>query len=447
MKICMIGTGYVGLVSGACLADFGHEVTCVDIDADRVRVLREGGIPIYEPGLSDVVARNVSASRLAFTTDVGRAVREADVVFIAVGTPSLPDGGTDLSYVFDAARDVARNLHGYTVVVQKSTAPVGTARRVGETLAAEAPEGAEFDVVANPEFLREGSAVEDFMRPNRVVIGAESDRAREMMRQVYNPLYLLETPIVATGLETAEMIKYASNAFLATKISFINEIAAICERVGANVDDVARGMGLDGRIGRKFLHAGVGYGGSCLPKDVASLLHVAREHGYDAPLVSAAHEINRQLVDRAIDKLRDAVGGELRGRTVALLGLAFKPNTDDLREAPSLRLVDALVAEGARVKAYDPIAVENFRRTPHGDAIEYGRNAYDAAEDADAVILVTEWNEFRELDFERLRRLMAGNAFVDCRNVYTPERMEAAGFVYRSFGRGHASGRGPGGAR
>ncbi len=447
MKICMIGTGYVGLVSGACLADFGHEVTCVDIDAERVRVLNDGGIPIYEPGLSDVVARNVAASRLAFTTDVGPAVRGADVAFVAVGTPSRPDGETDLSYVFAAARDVARHLDGYTVVVQKSTAPVGTARRVGEILAAEAPDGSAFDVVANPEFLREGSAVEDFMRPNRVVIGAESDRARDVMRQVYNPLYLLETPIVATGLETAEMIKYASNAFLATKISFINEIAHICELVGANVDDVARGMGLDGRIGRKFLHAGVGYGGSCLPKDVASLLRVASERGYDAPLVRAAHEINRALVGRALEKLREALGGRLHGRTVALLGLAFKPNTDDLREAPSLRLVEALVADGARVKAYDPIAVDNFRRTPHGGEVEYGRNAYDAAEDADAVVLVTEWNEFRELDFDRLQRLMAGNVFVDCRNVYTPERMEAAGFVYRSFGRGRVPAPGAGGSR
>jgi UDPglucose 6-dehydrogenase len=351
-RICMIGTGYVGLVTGTCLADFGHTVACVDIDAGRIDRLNDGEMPIYEPGLKEVVGRNRDGGRIRFTTELGDAVRDAEVVFIAVGTPSLDDGGTDLTYVYAAVEDVAKHLDGYTVIVQKSTAPVGTARKVGAAIAGFAPDGAEFDMVSNPEFLREGSAVEDFMRPNRVVIGAETDRAREMMARIYRPLYLLETPIVNTGLETAEMVKYASNSFLATKISFINEMATICELVGANIDDVARGMGLDGRIGRKFLHAGIGYGGSCLPKDVSSLLHVAREHGYEASLVAAANNINEGLVDRAYQKLESALDG-CRGKTVALLGLAFKPNTDDLRVAPSLALVERLVAGGAKVKAFD----------------------------------------------------------------------------------------------
>ena len=436
-RICMIGTGYVGLVSGACLADFGNDVVCVDIDESRIKTLREGEIPIYEPGLKEIVARNVAAGRMEFTTDLAESVSGADVVFIAVGTPSLEDGGTDLSFVFGAAEQLAAHLQGYTVVVQKSTSPVGTARRIGEVIAAAAGKNVEFDVVSNPEFLREGSAIEDFMRPNRVVIGAESERARRMMKQIYSPLYLLETPIVNTTLETAEMIKYASNSFLATKISFINEMATICELVGANVDDVARGMGLDGRIGRKFLHAGIGYGGSCLPKDVSSLIHVAAEHGHDATLIRAAHEINYGLVARAMAKL-EASMGSLEGRTIGLLGLAFKPNTDDLREAPSLRIVDHLVRAGATVKAFDPIASSNFSQTEHGSKVEYCKNAYDTAEDADAVMLVTEWNEFRELDFGRMKRLMRGKTFVDCRNVYTLERIRDAELDYSSFGRGTA---------
>lgn len=430
----MIGTGYVGLVSGACLADFGHSVTCVDIDAARIRMLERGEIPIYEPGLKDVVARNVASERLAFTTDLGGAVKDAEVVFIAVGTPSQDDGGTDLRYVFDAARDVAKHLQDYTVVVQKSTAPAGTARKMAAIIQENKPRGAEFDIVSNPEFLREGSAVGDFMRPDRVVVGAETDRARNVMKQVYRPLYLLETPIVSTTLESAEMIKYASNSFLATKISFINEMARICELVGANVDEVARGMGLDGRIGRKFLHAGIGYGGSCLPKDVSSLIHVAREHGFDAPLVSAAHAINRELTDRALEKLVRALG-DVKDKTVGLLGLAFKPNTDDLREAPAIRLVHGLLSKGARVRVFDPVAMDNFRRTADAP-VEYGKHAYDTAAGCDALVLVTEWNEFRELDFPRLKKLMRGNVFLDCRNVYTRDRVEGQGFVYESFGRG-----------
>jgi UDPglucose 6-dehydrogenase len=435
-KISMIGTGYVGLVSGACLADFGHDVTCVDVDPARIDTLQRGEIPIYEPGLKDVVARNVAAERLRFSSDVAPAVAGADVVFIAVGTPPQADGGTDLRYMFGAARDIAKHLRGYTVVVQKSTAPVGTAREVGRILAQEKAKDAEFDVVYNPEFLREGSAVNDFMRPDRVVVGAESEKPRQVMKQVYRPLYLLETPIVWTNLESAEMIKYASNAYLATKISFINEMARICELTGANVDDVARGMGLDGRIGKKFLHAGVGYGGSCLPKDVASLIHASQSHGYDAPLISAAHAVNSALPRRAMEKLSRALGS-LNGTSIALLGLAFKPNTDDLREAPSLHLVHELLQAGARVRVFDPVAMDNFRK--HIKApVEYGKNAYETASGADAVVLVTEWNEFRELDFQRLKKQMRGNVFVDCRNVYLPARVEGEGFVYESFGRGRA---------
>jgi UDPglucose 6-dehydrogenase len=430
----MIGTGYVGLVSGACLADFGHNVECVDIDESRIVTLNKGEIPIYEPGLKDVVRRNVEADRLCFGTDLERAVRNAGVVFIAVGTPPMEDGGTDMSYVFGAAEELARYLNGYKVVVQKSTAPVGSARRVADVIRRHAPGGSQFDVVSNPEFLREGSAIEDFMRPNRVVIGAETDAARAVMEDVYRPLYLLETPIVSTTLESAEMIKYASNCFLATKISFVNEIAAICEATGAVVDDVARGMGLDGRIGSKFLHAGVGYGGSCLPKDVTSLIHLSRERGYEPRIIAAAHEVNAGLVDRAVDKLTTSLGG-LEGRNVGLLGLAFKPNTDDLREAPSLRIVPQLAAAGAVIKAYDPIAMDNFRLMVKTD-IDYCKNAYDCAEDCDAVMLVTEWNEFRELDLERLKRLMRGDVFIDCRNVYKPARVESFGFRYSSFGRG-----------
>jgi len=434
IKICMIGTGYVGLVSGACLADFGHNVMCVDIDADRIARLLEGEIPIYEPGLKDVVANNVRAERLHFTGDLAAAVHDADVVFIAVGTPSLADGGTDLKYVFDAARDVARHLAQYTVVVQKSTAPVGTARKIAAIIAENKPVDADFDVVSNPEFLREGSAVGDFLQPDRVVIGVASDRAAATMRAVYRPLYERETPIVITALESAEMIKYAANAFLATKISFINEMAHICELVGANIDEVARGMGFDRRIGNKFLHAGIGYGGSCLPKDVSSLIHVANERGYDAPLVSAAHAINHALVERALEKLYHAAG-DVKGKTIGLLGLAFKPNTDDLREAPALRLVHELLKRGARVKVFDPVAMENFKKTVKAP-VEYGRNVYEMAADCDALVLVTEWNEFRELDFSRLKHTMKGNIFIDCRNVYTPERMAAKGFTYESFGRG-----------
>ena len=433
-KICIIGTGYVGLVNGAGLADFGHNVECVDIDESRIETLEKGAIPIYEPGLRDVVSRNVAAGRLNFTTDLEHAVKASAVVFIAVGTPPLEDGRTDMSYVIAAAEGLARHLNGYKVIVQKSTVPVGSTRRVGEIIRTNAPKGAEFDMVSNPEFLREGSALEDFMRPNRVVIGAESDRARDVMKDVYRPLYLLETPIVSTTPESAEMIKYASNAFLATKISFINEVAAICERTGADVDDVARGVGLDGRIGSKFFHAGVGYGGSCLPKDVVSFIHLAREVGYEPRIIDAVHSVNVRLVDRALEKLTRALDG-LEGKSVGVLGLSFKPNTDDLREAPSLSIIEQLISGGASVKVFDPIAMDNFKNLTNFD-VDCCKNAYDCAEDCNAIMLVTEWNEFREFDFDRLKRLMRNHVFIDCRNVYKRERIESYGFVYDSFGRG-----------
>jgi UDPglucose 6-dehydrogenase len=430
----MIGTGYVGLVSGSCLADFGNNVRCVDIDAGRIDMLNEGGIPIYEPGLKELVARNVEGGRLSFTTDLASAVKESDVIFVAVGTPSRPDGSCDLSYMFNVAESVAEHLDGYKVIVSKSTVPVGTTREVAAYLKEHSREGTEFDVVANPEFLREGSAVEDFMRPNRVVIGVESERAMEIMKKVYRPLYLIETPIVFTDLETAELVKHASNAFLATKISFINEIAAISELVGANVDDVAKSMGLDQRIGPKFLHAGVGFGGSCLPKDISSLYHLAVSKGYEPKIIGAISDLNKGLPAKAVQKVRDEIGG-LESKTIGILGLAFKPNTDDLRDAPATSIIEELLEEKANVRVFDPVAMENFEKI-YKFPLDYCKSAYDAAEGCDALMLVTEWNEFRQLDLPRLKELMNRPVFVDCRNVYKPQRMFDAGFRYRSFGRG-----------
>ncbi len=430
----MIGTGYVGLVSGACLADFGNTVWCVDIDEGRIKTLRSGGIPIYEPILKDIVTRNTSAGRLFFTTDLGDAVKNSEVIFIAVGTPPLPDGSSDLSHVFDASRELAGFLNDYKVVVQKSTVPVGTTRQVADVIRKHAPEGADFDMVSNPEFLREGSAIEDFLRPNRVIIGVESERAEEVMKRVYRPLYLLETPVVVTTLEAAELIKYASNAYLATKISFINEIATICELCQANIDDVAKGMGLDGRIGSKFLHAGIGYGGSCLPKDITALIHIAREKGYDPRIIRAAHEVNAGQIEIAFDKLKAEVGS-LEGRTIGILGLSFKPNTDDLREAPALKVLQLLLDAKAQVKVFDPVAMDNLRENS-GLNVEYCKNPYETAENAHALVLITEWNELRELDLERLKRLMLEPVFIDCRNVYKKDRMVQQGFRYNSFGRG-----------
>jgi len=432
-KICMVGTGYVGLVSGACLADFGNRVICVDIDRKRIEDIENGVMPIYEPGLRELVQRNHEAGRLLFTTDLTAAVRDSLVVFCAVGTPMGEDGAADLGAVYQVARDVAGAMQGYTVFVQKSTVPVGTSEAVGRVMREHCAAGIEFDRVSNPEFLREGSAIEDFMRPNRVVIGVESDRAREIMREIYRPLYLLETPIVFTSIRTAELIKYASNAFLAVKISFINEIADLCEKTGANVSEVAKGLGLDKRIGPKFLHAGVGYGGSCLPKDVSAILRTAGVAGSPLRIIEAAEDVNRSRIGRLLAKLEALMPG-LSGKTVAVLGLSFKPNTDDLRHAPSLRLIDELVSRGANVRAYDPIAMEHAKALL-GKKIEFAEDAYGAARGADALVLMTEWNEFRQLDLEKLREILGSPVVIDCRNIYKPAVMKRLGFMYDSFGR------------
>jgi UDPglucose 6-dehydrogenase len=433
MNIAMIGTGYVGLVSGACFAEFGSTVTCVDMNAEKIERLLRGEIPIYEPGLDDLVAKGQKSGRLRFTTDLASAVAEADAVFLAVGTPSRRgDGHADLRYVEAAAIDVARALTGYTVIVTKSTVPVGTGRRVAE-LVREANPAADFDVASNPEFLREGSAIGDFMRPDRVVIGCGSDRAREVLRELYRPLYLMETPILMTDLETAELTKYAANAFLATKITFINEIADLCEKLGANVQDVARGMGLDGRIGKKFLHSGPGYGGSCFPKDTLALARTAQDAGSPVRIVETVVQINDRRKGAMAGRIMSACGGSVRGKTIAVLGVAFKPNTDDMRDAPSLSIIPALQDAGAHVKAHDPAAMHEAGALLPG--VEWCEDAYQAAAGAHAVALVTEWNEYRGLDLSRLGDSMAARVFVDLRNVYRPEVVRGLGFAYTSVGR------------
>ncbi|MQX36218.1 UDP-glucose dehydrogenase family protein [Roseospira navarrensis] len=433
MRISMIGTGYVGLVSGTCFSEFGVDVTCVDKDARKIDRLNNGEIPIFEPGLDALVASNVAAGRLSFTTDLSEAVAASDAVFIAVGTPSRRgDGHADLSYVYAAAREIARAMTGYTVVVTKSTVPVGTGREVARIIREERPD-ADFDVVSNPEFLREGSAIQDFMRPDRVVIGTSSPRAQEVMRQLYRVLYLIETPILFTELETSELIKYAANTFLATKITFINEIADLCEKVGANVHDVARGIGLDNRIGRKFLHAGPGYGGSCFPKDTLALVKTAQEEGAPLRIVETVVDINAKRKKAMATRVLDACDGSLEGKTVAVLGLTFKPNTDDMRDSPSLDIVPALVEAGATVRAFDPEGMDEARGLLPD--ITYCDDAYDAMTGADVVVLLTEWNEFRALNLERAKALLKAPVMVDLRNVYTPADMVAAGFRYTSIGR------------
>jgi UDPglucose 6-dehydrogenase len=433
MKIAMIGTGYVGLVSGACFAEFGPQVTCVDLDEKKIERLRRGEIPIYEPGLDDLVAKGIKAGRLEFTTDLAEAIDGADAVFIAVGTPSRRgDGHADLRYVEAAAAAIAKALTGYTVVVTKSTVPVGTGRRVAAIIRETRPD-ADFDVASNPEFLREGSAIEDFMRPYRVVIGAESERSRAIMQALYRPLYLSETPIVMTTLETAELTKYAANAFLATKITFINEIADLCEKVGADVQDVSRGMGLDGRIGNKFLHAGPGYGGSCFPKDTIALVRTAQEYGAPARLVEAVVQVNDTRKGKMASRVITAAGGSVRGKTIAVLGVAFKPNTDDMRDAPSLAILPALQDAGAKIRAYDPAAMHEAEKMLPG--VTWCEDPYDAAKDADVLLLITEWNEFRALDFERLGEVMTKKILVDLRNVYRADEVRSAGFHYASIGR------------
>ena len=430
----MIGAGYVGLVSAACFSEFGASVTCIDVDASKIARLQEGRLPIYEPGLDELVHRNVAQRRLRFTTEFDGNVGDAELIFIAVGTPSRRgDGHADLSFVYDAVRRIAPRLRGYSVVVEKSTVPIGTARQVRRILAEVNPE-AEFDVASNPEFLREGAAIGDFMRPDRVVIGVESRRAEEKLRALYRPLNLVEVPIVVTNLETAELVKYAANAFLATKISFINEMAALCEAVGADVHAVARGIGLDGRIGRKFLHPGPGYGGSCFPKDTLALVRTAQEHGTPSRIIESVVEVNAAQRRRMIAKIRNALGGNEAGKVIAVLGLTFKPETDDMREAPSVAILPPLVENGARIRATDPQGIAEARaHLP--DSIEYVRDTYETLDGADAVVLLTEWNAYRGLDLEEVKRRMRGNVFIDLRNVYEPGPMRSAGFRYTCVGR------------
>lgn len=434
MRIAMIGTGYVGLVSGACFSEFGIDVVCVDKDAAKIEALRDRGqIPIYEPGLDLLVRSNANAGRLTFTTDLVDAVRGADAVFIAVGTPSRRgDGHADLSYVYGAAQEIAKAIDGYTVVVNKSTVPVGTGREVERIIRETRPDG-DFDVVSNPEFLREGSAINDFMRPDRVVIGTESPRAQDVLRQIYRVLYLIEKPIVFTSRESAEMIKYAANAFLATKITFINEIADLCEKVGADVHDVSRGMGLDGRIGSKFLHPGPGYGGSCFPKDTLALAKTARDFGAPLRLVETVAEVNTTRKRAMADKIVQAMGGSVRGATIAVLGLTFKPETDDMRDSPSLDIIPALQAKGAVIRAFDPEGMTEAAKL--FDSVTYAKDAYDAMEGADAVVILTEWNEFRALDLDRASALLRQPVMIDLRNIYGVEDLRKRGFAYTSIGR------------
>jgi UDPglucose 6-dehydrogenase len=433
MRVAMIGTGYVGLVSGACFADFGHEVICVDRDKTKIAALERGEMPIYEPGLNDMVAVNARAGRLKFATELADAVAGADAVFIAVGTPSRRgDGFADLSFVYDAAREIARALDGYTVVITKSTVPVGTGDEV-ERIIRETRPDADCSVVSNPEFLREGAAIRDFKHPDRIVIGSLDARAHERMSELYRPLYLNRSPILFTDRRTAELIKYAANAFLATKITFINEIADLAEKVGADVQEVARGMGLDNRIGSKFLHAGPGYGGSCFPKDTVALIKTAQDHASPLRIVEAVAAVNDARKRAMARKVAAALGGELRGKTVAILGLTFKPNTDDMREAPSVPLITALQDMGAKVRVYDPVGMEQAKSLIGN--VAFCKDAYSCAESASALVIVTEWEQFRALDFERLKTVMAQPVLVDLRNVYRPEEVVRHGFIYESVGR------------
>ncbi len=435
MRIAMIGTGYVGLVSGACLSEFGHTVVCVDKEEEKVAALRAGRIPIFEPRLDEVVAANAKAGRLIFETDVAAAVRNADAIFIAVGTPSRRgDGYADLSYVYTAAEEIAAALSNYAVIVTKSTVPVGTSREVEKIIRRVRPD-AEFDMASNPEFLREGSAIDDFRRPDRVVVGCDTEQARDVMREVYRPLYLNETPILFTSRETSELIKYASNAFLATKITFINEMADLCEKVGADVQDVARGIGLDGRIGSKFLHPGPGFGGSCFPKDTVALLKTAQDAGAPSRIVEAVVSVNEARKVSMAERIVKAFGG-VEKKTVAILGLTFKPNTDDMRDAPSLVIVPHLQAKGATIRAFDPKGSREAHKLLN---IELCKDAYDALDGADGVVILTEWNEFRALDLGRSKALLKRPLMVDLRNIYRPSQMADAGFTYVSLGRATAS--------
>ncbi len=434
MHITVIGTGYVGLVSGACLAEFGMKVLCVDLDEKKIDGLQRGEIPIFEPGLDDLVKRNMAQKRLSFSTDLEAGITDSLVIFVAVGTPPAEDGSADLSQIEAVAADIGRFMNGYKVVVDKSTVPVGTGQMVRRIIAENQVTKTNFDVVSNPEFLREGSAIPDFMRPDRVVIGAESDQAAAIMKDIYSVLYLNETPFVLTNIATAELIKYSANAFLATKISFINEVANLCEKVGANVQQVAKGIGLDGRIGKKFLHAGPGYGGSCFPKDTLALAATGRKYDEPLSIVETVIEVNQRQRQRMVDKVVALAGGDVNGKTVALIGLAFKPKTDDVRDAPSLYMVESLTKMGARIKGYDPEAINSFKSVSPVE-IEYAEDAYGAATGADILVLLTEWNQFRYLDLDRLKEVMARPVFADLRNVYDGDKLREAGFAYVGVGR------------
>lgn len=432
MHICIIGTGYVGLVTGACLAEFGMNLICVDNDTRKIDLLKQGKIPIYEPGLENLVTKGTREGRLRFSLNIEEGIKSSLVIFIAVGTPPREDGSADLRFTEEVAREIARWMDGYKVVVTKSTVPVGTARHLKELIQKEQPKPIPFDIVSNPEFLREGSAIEDFMRPDRVVIGAESDQAAAIMKDIYSALYLIETPFILTSLESAEMIKYATNSFLATKVTFINEIANLCEKVGADVHHVAKAMGLDGRIGKKFLHPGPGYGGSCFPKDTRALLQIAREKGYSFRILDSVIQANEDQKKRMAAKIKEMVG-DLRGKRIAILGLSFKPNTNDIRESSSIAIIRGLLEMGGKVKAFDPAAMEEAKEIL--PEVEYGKDAYDVAHGADALVLATEWNQFRRLDLLRIKGLLKEPVFIDLRNVYDPEHMKRLGFRYCGVGR------------
>jgi UDPglucose 6-dehydrogenase len=432
MNICVIGTGYVGLVTGACLAEFGMSLICVDNDQVKINLLKQGTIPIYEPGLEGLVIKNMREGRLSFSTSIEEGVKSSLVVFIAVGTPSHEDGSADLQAAEEVAKEIGRSMNGYKVIVIKSTVPVGTARRLKKLIQDHQAQPIPFDIVSNPEFQREGSAIEDFMRPDRVTIGAESEQAIAIMKDIYSALYLIETPFVITGLETAEMIKYAANAFLATKVSFINEIANLCERMGADVHHVAKAMGLDGRIGKKFLHPGPGYGGSCFPKDTRALSRMAQEKGYSFKILDSVIRVNEEQKKRMVGKIQEKVG-ELRGKTVGILGLSFKPNTDDIRESSSIVIIRDLLAVGAKVKAFDPAAMDEAKAIL--PEVAYGKDPYDVAKGSDALVLATEWNQFRRLDLQRIKTLLRTPIFIDLRNVYDPDQMKRLGFNYCGVGR------------
>jgi UDPglucose 6-dehydrogenase len=432
MKIAVIGSGYVGLVSGACLSEFGHQVVCIDMDAGKIQRLRAGEIPIYEPGLQDLVERNAGAKRLSFSTDIAD-IAGAQAIFIAVGTPSRRgDGHADMTYVHGAAKQIATQLKDYAVIVTKSTVPVGTGRDVAKIVRETNPK-AQFDVASNPEFLREGAAINDFMRPDRVVIGTDGERAKEIMRQIYRPLFLIDTPIVFTKLETAELIKYSANAFLAMKITFINQIADLCEKVGADVHDVARGIGLDGRIGSKFLHPSPGFGGSCFPKDTRALIQTARDAGSPLSLIEATLDFNEARKTHMADRIVAALGGKPEGKTVAVLGLTFKPNTDDMREAASVTILPELQKRGIKVRAHDPEGMDEAKKQMPD--LDYRNDPYEAIDGADALVILTEWNSYRSLDLDRVKALLKAPVFVDLRNIYRPAEMQAAGFRYSSLGR------------